>query len=362
MLILISPAKTLDYQSPLTTTRYTLPELLDNAQQLIHEARKLTPPQISSLMRISDKLAGINAARFHDWQPNFTPENARQAILAFKGDVYTGLQAETFSEDDFDFAQQHLRMLSGLYGVLRPLDLMQPYRLEMGIRLENARGKDLYQFWGDIITNKLNEALAAQGDNVVINLASDEYFKSVKPKKLNAEIIKPVFLDEKNGKFKIISFYAKKARGPEGDLPSASLLLHHRNGLRFIGKVWINSRRAETQQHGEVVRITGAGGFYDDVGIATQALLDKTGLDRANRHRSRNRQAIFSDIPVGEHQQHGAATYHFFGFVTQFFHRRFERGFSDVKGDIQRICAVVILFHRRELFEIGVEQNRRFKA
>lgn len=213
MLILISPAKTLDYQSPLTTTRYTLPELLDNAQQLIHEARKLTPPQISSLMRISDKLAGINAARFHDWQPNFTPENARQAILAFKGDVYTGLQAETFSEDDFDFAQQHLRMLSGLYGVLRPLDLMQPYRLEMGIRLENARGKDLYQFWGDIITNKLNEALAAQGDNVVINLASDEYFKSVKPKKLNAEIIKPVFLDEKNGKFKIISFYAKKARG-----------------------------------------------------------------------------------------------------------------------------------------------------
>ncbi|MDT1457547.1 peroxide stress protein YaaA [Escherichia coli] len=151
MLILISPAKTLDYQSPLTTTRYTLPELLDNSQQLIHEARKLTPPQISSLMRISDKLAGINAARFHDWQPDFTPEN--------------------------------------------------------------ARGKDLYQFWGDIITNKLNEALAAQGDNVVINLASDEYFKSVKPKKLNAEIIKPVFLDEKNGKFKIISFYAKKARG-----------------------------------------------------------------------------------------------------------------------------------------------------
>ena len=183
----------------MTTTRYTLPELLDNSQQLIHEARKLTPPQISSLMRISDKLAGINAARFHDWQPDFTPENARQAILAFKGDVYTGLQAETFSEDDFDFAQQHLRMLSGLYGVLRPLDLMQPYRLEMGIRLENARGKDLYQFWGDIITNKLNEALAAQGDNVVINLASDEYFKSV--------------LDEKNGKFKIISFYAKKARG-----------------------------------------------------------------------------------------------------------------------------------------------------
>lgn len=213
MLILISPAKTLDYQSPLATTRFTQPELLDHAQQLIHEARKLSAPQIGKLMGISDKLADLNATRFHDWQPDFTPENARQAILAFKGDVYTGLQAETFSDADFEFAQLHLRMLSGLYGVLRPLDLMQPYRLEMGIRLQNARGKDLYQFWGDVITNKLNDALASQGDRVIINLASDEYFKSVKPQKLNAELIKPVFLDEKNGKFKVISFYAKKARG-----------------------------------------------------------------------------------------------------------------------------------------------------
>ncbi|WP_312951709.1 peroxide stress protein YaaA [Superficieibacter sp.] len=213
MLILISPAKTLDYQTPLATTRYTLPELLDHSQQLIKEARKLSAPQIGKLMSISDKLADLNATRFHDWQPDFTPDNARQAILAFKGDVYTGLQAETFSEADFDFAQQHLRMLSGLYGVLRPLDLMQPYRLEMGIRLENARGKDLYQFWGEIITEHLNQALKAQGDDVVINLASDEYFKSVKSKSLHAQIVKPVFLDEKNGKFKVISFYAKKARG-----------------------------------------------------------------------------------------------------------------------------------------------------
>ncbi len=213
MLILISPAKTLDYQSPLATTRFTQPELLDHSQQLINSARKLSAPQIKALMGISDKLADLNATRFHDWQPDFTPENARQAILAFKGDVYTGLQAETFSDADFEFAQQHLRMLSGLYGVLRPLDLMQPYRLEMGIRLENAKGKDLYQFWGDVITHKLNEAIAAQGDEIVINLASDEYFKSVKTQKLNARIIKPVFLDEKNGKFKVISFYAKKARG-----------------------------------------------------------------------------------------------------------------------------------------------------
>ena len=173
MLILISPAKTLDYQSPLATERYTQPALLEHSQQLIKTARTLSAPQIKKLMGISDKLADLNATRFHDWQPDFTPENARQALLAFKGDVYTGLQAETFSDADFDFAQRHLRMLSGLYGVLRPLDLMQPYRLEMGIRFENERGKDLYQFWGDIITDTLNEALAEQGDEIVVNLASD---------------------------------------------------------------------------------------------------------------------------------------------------------------------------------------------
>lgn len=213
MLITISPAKTLDFESPLATTHFTQPELLKYSQQLIEECRKLSSSDIASLMKISDKLAGLNAARFGEWQPNFTPENARQAILAFKGDVYTGMQAEFFSEDDFQFAQQHLRMLSGLYGVLRPLDLMQPYRLEMGIKLKNKKGSDLYQFWGNIITEALNKALEEQGDNILINLASDEYFKSVNPKKLNADIIKPIFLDEKNSKYKVISFYAKKARG-----------------------------------------------------------------------------------------------------------------------------------------------------
>lgn len=213
MLITISPAKTLDFESPLATTHFTQPELLKYSQQLIKECRKLSSSDIASLMKISDKLAGLNAARFGEWQPNFTPENARQAILAFKGDVYTGMQAERFSEDDFQFAQQHLRMLSGLYGVLRPLDLMQPYRLEMGIKLKTNKGSDLYQFWGNTITEALNKALEEQGDNILINLASDEYFKSVNPKKLNAEIVKPIFLDEKNGKYKVISFYAKKARG-----------------------------------------------------------------------------------------------------------------------------------------------------
>ncbi|MGB9098211.1 peroxide stress protein YaaA [Erwinia sp.] len=213
MLMVISPAKTLDFESPLATKRFTQPALLDDSQKLIEVARKLSPAQIGSLMHISDKLAGLNADRFHNWHPPFTPENARQAILAFKGDVYTGLQAETFKEKDFDFAQQHLRMLSGLYGLLRPLDLMQAYRLEMGIKLENPAGKDLYTFWGDKLTEALNAALAEQGDDVLLNLASDEYFKAVKPKKLTGRIIKPVFLDEKNGKFKVISFYAKKARG-----------------------------------------------------------------------------------------------------------------------------------------------------
>lgn len=213
MLIVISPAKTLDYTSPLATTRFTQPTLLGPAAELIDICRALTPAQIASLMSISDKLAGLNAARFAEWQPPFSPENARQAILAFKGDVYTGLQAEQFSEADFDFAQQHLRMLSGLYGVLRPLDLMQPYRLEMGTRLANPAGADLYRFWGEQITETLNQALQEQGDAVLINLASDEYFKAVKPAKLRATIIKPVFQDRKNGKYKIISFYAKKARG-----------------------------------------------------------------------------------------------------------------------------------------------------
>ena len=213
MLITLSPAKTLDYTSPLPTQRYTQPELLDYSRQLIKHCKQLTPADIASLMGISDKLADLNAARFQEWHPAFSPDNARQALLAFKGDVYTGLAAEDFNEADFDFAQQHLRILSGLYGALRPLDLMQPYRLEMGIRLKNDAGNDLYKFWGDTITETLNQALKAQNDDILINLASDEYFKSVKPAKLNARLIKPVFLDEKNGKFKVISFYAKKARG-----------------------------------------------------------------------------------------------------------------------------------------------------
>lgn len=213
MLMVISPAKTLDYQTPPVTQRYTQPEHLEHAQDLIGQLRDFTPMQIAELMHLSDKLAGLNAARFASWTQNFTPQNAKQALLAFKGDVYTGLNAEDFSEADFDFAQAHLRMLSGLYGVLRPLDLMQPYRLEMGTKLVNPRGNNLYDFWGERISGWLNEALAAQGDEVLLNLASNEYFSAVKRKALDARIIDTEFKDLKNGQYKIISFYAKKARG-----------------------------------------------------------------------------------------------------------------------------------------------------
>ena len=213
MLMVISPAKTLDYETPPVTQRFTQPEHLDHSQLLIEQLRDFSPAQIAELMHLSDNLAALNVARFGSWNTPFTRENAKQALLAFKGDVYTGLAAQDFSEADFDFAQQHLRMLSGLYGLLRPLDLMQPYRLEMGTKLANARGKDLYAFWGERISAWLNQALQAQGDQVLLNLASNEYFSAVKRKALQARVVDVDFKDLKNGQYKIISFYSKKARG-----------------------------------------------------------------------------------------------------------------------------------------------------
>ena len=213
MLMVISPAKTLDYTSPLATQEYSLPRYLEQSSQLIEVLRTLSPNQLAELMQLSDKLAGLNVARFTQWQPDFTLENARQAILAFRGDVYTGLDADSLSAADFKYAQQHLRILSGLYGVLRPLDLMQPYRLEMGTKLDNPVGANLYEFWGEQITDSLNQCLAEQKTDVLLNLASNEYFKAVKPKQLKATLIDVDFKDCKNGQYKIISFYAKKARG-----------------------------------------------------------------------------------------------------------------------------------------------------
>lgn len=210
MLIVISPAKTLDFETAPSTQSCSQPRFLSQSQQLIDELKDLSTADIASLMKLSDKLAALNMARFQIWQKPFNLDNAKQALLAFRGDVYTGLDADTLDEAGLEFAQQHLRILSGLYGVLRPLDLMQPYRLEMGTKFANKKGKDLYQFWGSQLRESIESELQ---DGVLINLASNEYFKALEAKKLKARIITPVFKDWKNGQYKIISFYAKKARG-----------------------------------------------------------------------------------------------------------------------------------------------------
>ncbi|MEW9897213.1 peroxide stress protein YaaA [Chitinivorax sp. PXF-14] len=213
MLMVISPAKTLDYTTPPATGRHTEPAFLDRSAELIKSLREYSPAELGRLMTISDELAVLNAGRYQSWQRPFTPDNAKQAVLAFMGDVYEGLHAASLDAGALDYLQSRLRILSGLYGLLRPLDLMQPYRLEMGTRLGNPRGKDLYAFWGDAITDALNELLADATQPVLVNLASDEYFRSVRPKRLAARLITPVFQDLKNGQYKIISFYAKRARG-----------------------------------------------------------------------------------------------------------------------------------------------------
>ena len=213
MLTVLSPAKTLDYETAPITQSATLPRFMDQSALLVEDVRGLNPDDIGALMGVSEQIAHLNHERFMNWQSESTSDNAKQAVLAFKGDVYTGLQAETLSEDDLDFAQTRLRILSGLYGLLRPLDLMQPYRLEMGLKFTNQRGKNLYEFWGEQLTDTLNADLVSAKTEVLINLASNEYFKAVKPKLLNADIITPQFKDLKNGQYKMISFFAKKARG-----------------------------------------------------------------------------------------------------------------------------------------------------
>ncbi|MBQ0731273.1 MAG: peroxide stress protein YaaA [Oleispira antarctica] len=213
MLTLISPAKTLDFETPAVTEVYTQGEFLEHSAELIDQLKSQSPDDISALMKLSSKLSELNVQRFHDWCLPFDKDNAKAAVLAFKGDVYTGLDAESFTEEHFSYAQSHLGILSGLYGLLRPLDLIQPYRLEMGTKFANSRGANLYTFWGTIITDAINQRLELSNSKVLINLASNEYFKAVKTKQLKAELITPVFKDEKKGQYKIISFYAKKARG-----------------------------------------------------------------------------------------------------------------------------------------------------
>lgn len=213
MLIVISPAKSLDYESPVATKKSSQPQFMQRSAELVERMREMSPGDLSDLMGISAKLADLNFGRYLEWQPKATAQNARQAILAFTGDVYQGLNAQQLDEAELAYAQDHLRIVSGLYGVLRPLDLMQPYRLEMGTRLDTQAGKNLYEFWGEQITDALNSQLKKLGQDTLLNLASNEYFGAVMPQKLNAQIVSPIFKDLKGDKYKIISFYAKKARG-----------------------------------------------------------------------------------------------------------------------------------------------------
>ena len=213
MLMLISPSKTLDYDTPATNGNYSIPDNLGKSAELVGVVKQKSFRDLMELMQVSQKIAELSVHRFDQWRSPFTSENAKQAVLAFKGDVYTGLDAPSLSEDKLEYAQLHLRILSGLYGLLRPLDLMQPYRLEMGLKLATKNGVNLYQFWGEKITDALNVLLAKHDEPVLINLASNEYFKSVQKKNLDGRLITPEFKDWKNGKYKMISFFAKKARG-----------------------------------------------------------------------------------------------------------------------------------------------------
>lgn len=217
MLSIISPAKTLDFESTPPFTEHTQPEYLEESKKLIQTLRTLSPAELSSLMNISDKLAQLNVARYAEWKPPFSLKSrenpARQAVFAFQGDVYVGLDAKALDKQTWENAQQHVRILSGLYGMLRPLDLIQPYRLEMGIKLKTTEGDNLYDVWRDRLTKDLAKAIDESGSPVLINLASNEYSKVIDRKALKRTVITPIFKDEKNGKLKVISFYAKKARG-----------------------------------------------------------------------------------------------------------------------------------------------------
>jgi cytoplasmic iron level regulating protein YaaA (DUF328/UPF0246 family) len=213
MLIVISPAKTLDYKTPASTSEFTIPEMLDESEKLVARLQQLSPKQLSELMGISATLGRLNFERYQTWHRPFNLENAKQAVLAFNGPVYLGIDAGSFSENQLHNLQSKLRILSGFYGVLKPLDLMQPYRLEMGTKLKYQRSANLYAFWKNKITPKIKEAIAESGSNVLVNLASGEYFKSIDTSEIGATIVTPEFKDLKNGAYKMITVYAKRARG-----------------------------------------------------------------------------------------------------------------------------------------------------
>ncbi len=213
MIITLSPSKGQDFDSPTPSTIYTLPEQLEDSQLLVNEAKKLDMEAVRELMDVSENISNLNVQRFQDWSMPFDTNNAKAALFAFKGDVYSGIQKDKYDDGDLTYAQEHLRILSGLYGALRPMDLIQPYRLEMKTKLPNPRGDNLYQFWGESITEKLNESLKDQEEKTLVNLASNEYYKSVKPKMIDGKILNISFKEVKEGKSRILAVYAKKARG-----------------------------------------------------------------------------------------------------------------------------------------------------
>ena len=235
MITLLSPAKTLDFDTSFNTF-VSQPQLIDESTRLIDTLKHKDQKNIMALMKVSAALAELNVERYHKFHLPFTRDNAKPALLAFKGDVYQGLQAETFDADDLAFAQDHLRILSGLYGALRPLDLIQPYRLEMGTRLETARGKNLYEFWGDRITDLLNQQIAEQGHKLILNLASNEYFKSVNVKALHAPVVNIHFKEQRGEALKVIAFNAKKARGAM----SRAIILERINEPEALKSLTIN--------------------------------------------------------------------------------------------------------------------------
>ena len=213
MLLVLSPAKSLDFDTPPGTDKFTQPDYLPQSQLLVKQLKDFSPAKLASLMKISDKLATLNVARYGSWETPFTQDNAKQALLSFTGDVYRGLDANSFDADHLDYAQDHVRILSGLYGILKPLDLMQPYRLEMGTKLVTEHGKNLYEFWGSQLHDAISGELSGQDEPVLINLASKEYFTALKLESLPFRVITPVFKDWKNGQYKFINFFAKYARG-----------------------------------------------------------------------------------------------------------------------------------------------------
>jgi cytoplasmic iron level regulating protein YaaA (DUF328/UPF0246 family) len=217
MLITLSPSKGQDFETPTPSDIHSIPDQLADSQLLINETKKLNVEDVRELMDVSENISSLNVDRFQQWNIPFNTQNAKAALFAFKGDVYSGIQKEKYSDNDLVYAQEHLRILSGLYGALRPMDLIQPYRLEMKTRLENPRGENLYQFWGDRITEKLNESMESQTEKALVNLASNEYFKSVKPKLLNGRLLNINFKENKDGKSRVIAIFAKKARGMMAD-------------------------------------------------------------------------------------------------------------------------------------------------